>query len=169
VFLVDRFGVDPPVVFCVGDGSGTTCPCGNSAAPWNGCENSFIATGAALRASGTARVGADSLLLSTSGMPTNTTALYFQGTVKSNGGLGTVFGDGLRCVEGSVVRLGTKISASGSSSFGAPVGDTPISVRGLVPPLGGGFHYQAWYRNAAAFCTASTFNLSNGLSVVWTP
>jgi hypothetical protein len=29
--------------------------------------------------------------------------------------------------------------------------------------------YQAWYRNAAVFCTASTFNLSNGYSITWTP
>ncbi|MCY2959186.1 MAG: hypothetical protein NTY35_03390 [Planctomycetota bacterium] len=28
---------------------------------------------------------------------------------------------------------------------------------------------QVWYRNAAAFCTASTFNLTNGLSAVWVP
>jgi hypothetical protein len=27
--------------------------------------------------------------------------------------------------------------------------------------------YQVWYRNAAAFCTSSTFNLSNGYRVVW--
>jgi len=26
-----------------------------------------------------------------------------------------------------------------------------------------------WYRNAAAFCTNSTFNLTNGLNVVWQP
>jgi hypothetical protein len=29
--------------------------------------------------------------------------------------------------------------------------------------------YQAWYRNAAAFCTPSTFNLTNGYSVTWAP
>jgi hypothetical protein len=28
--------------------------------------------------------------------------------------------------------------------------------------------YQLWYRNAAAFCTPSTFNLTNGLDVTWT-
>ncbi len=26
-----------------------------------------------------------------------------------------------------------------------------------------------WYRNAAAFCTPSTFNLTNGLSITWVP
>jgi hypothetical protein len=29
--------------------------------------------------------------------------------------------------------------------------------------------YQAWYRNAAAFCTASTFNLTNGVQLTWGP
>ncbi|MEY2806172.1 MAG: hypothetical protein RIR65_589, partial [Planctomycetota bacterium] len=29
--------------------------------------------------------------------------------------------------------------------------------------------YQAWYRNAAAFCTPSGFNLGNGLEIVWAP
>jgi hypothetical protein len=34
---------------------------------------------------------------------------------------------------------------------------------------GSTFEYQIWYRNAGAFCSASTFNLSNGYSVTWTP
>jgi hypothetical protein len=29
--------------------------------------------------------------------------------------------------------------------------------------------YQVWYRNAAAFCTASTFNLTNGWRTTWGP
>jgi len=33
--------------------------------------------------------------------------------------------------------------------------------------LGSLRHYQVWYLNAAAFCTASTFNLTNGVSVTW--
>ena len=31
----------------------------------------------------------------------------------------------------------------------------------------GTFHYQAYYRNAASFCTSRTFNTTNGLSVTW--
>ncbi len=34
---------------------------------------------------------------------------------------------------------------------------------------GGNRTYQTWYRNAAAFCTASTFNLTNGTAIAWTP
>jgi hypothetical protein len=42
-------------------------------------------------------------------------------------------------------------------------------VRGLIPLAGGTREYQCWYRNAAAFCTASTFNLTNGLEILWQP
>jgi len=41
-----------------------------------------------------------------------------------------------------------------------------VSVKGLITAPGTRT-YQVWYRNAAAFCTASTFNLSNGVSIVW--
>lgn len=42
-------------------------------------------------------------------------------------------------------------------------------MRGMVPAAGAVRYYQGWYRNAAAFCTASTFNLTNGLRVQWIP
>jgi hypothetical protein len=43
-----------------------------------------------------------------------------------------------------------------------------VSVRGLVATPGTR-NYQVWYRNAAAFCAPSTFNLTNGLSLTWAP
>ena len=81
------------------------------------------------------------------------------------GGTGTVFGDGLRCAGGMVVRLGTKTNVAGSSHYPA-AGDPSVSVRGSITAPGTRT-YQVWYRNAASFCTPSTFNLSNGLSIVW--
>jgi hypothetical protein len=105
-------------------------------------------------------------VLTGSGMP-NSSCLYFQGTAQVLSGNGSVFGDGLRCAGGSVLRLGTKINAGGTSSY--PIGgDTPISVQGVNAP-GNTRHYQTWYRNAAAFCTPSTFNLTNGLTTTWFP
>jgi len=66
-----------------------------------------------------------------------------------------------------VVRLGTKTNVAGASSY--PVtGDLSVSVRGAVT-VPGVRNYQAWYRNAAVFCSVSTFNLTNGYSVTWTP
>jgi hypothetical protein len=157
----------PPSVgsgFCFGNGSGTACPCGNSGSAGNGCANSLNPAGANLSAAGSASISADTVVLSGSGMP-NSSALYFQGTTQQNGGLGSVFGDGLRCAGGSVIRLGTKTNVGGASQY--PVGgDLPVSVRGNVTTPGSRT-YQVWYRNAAAFCTPSTFNLSNGLLINW--
>jgi hypothetical protein len=153
-------------VYCSGDGSGTACPCGNAGAPGNGCASSVDALGAHLGATGAASIASDTFVLVGSNMP-NSSALYFQGTSQTAGGAGSVFGDGLRCASGSVIRLGTKTNAGGSSSYPA-AGDAPVSVKG-VNSAGAVRDYQIWYRNAAAFCTIATFNLSNGLQVTWAP
>src|SRR5690606_24664372 len=97
----------------------------------------------------------------------NSSALYFQGTAQQNGGAGAVFGDGLRCAAGTVIRLGTKQNSDGASTHPL-VGDAPISVASGVG-AGDTRHFQVWYRNAAAFCTPSTFNLTNGASATWAP
>jgi hypothetical protein len=169
-----RNAVESGVGFCFGDGSTLSClanpaggpGCGDGA-PGHGCANSINPSGALLEAYGTPSVSLDSLQLRGSGMP-NSSALYFQGTTEVGGGFGAYFGDGLRCAGGSVIRLGTKVNALGASQY--PSGaNQPVSVRGAVPP-GSVRTYQVWYRNAAGgFCTSSTFNLSNGVSVTWYP
>ncbi len=153
------------LVLCEGSGGAVPCPCANASTPGagEGCLNSF-ATGGRLAAGGIAQLGSDTLVLAASGMP-NSTALFFQGTTAIAGGVGAPFGDGLRCAGGSSVRLGTKLNAGGASSYPGP-GDPSVSVKGLVTGPGSRV-YQVWYRNAAAFCTASTFNLTNGFEVVW--
>jgi hypothetical protein len=166
---VDGPGTGGPAsfAFCFGDGTGTACPCGNNSTPGNneGCLNS-LGTGATLTTSGTGSVSTDTLVLTGNGMP-DSSALYFQGTTQQGGGAGAAFGDGKRCAGGSVIRLGTKVNSLGSSQY--PVGaDQPISVRGACN-AGDVRTYQIWYRNAAAFCTANTFNLSNGWQQVWAP
>ena len=155
------------IAFCLGDGSGVSCPCGNNAAAGavTGCLNS-LGSGARLVANGAASIATDGLVLGGSGMP-NSYALYFQGTGQVAAGSGATFGDGKRCAGGSLTRLGTKLNANGASSYPA-VGEISISVRGAVP-AGATRHYQAWYRNAAAFCTPGTFNLTNGVAVTWVP
>jgi hypothetical protein len=150
--------------FCSGDGSGTACPCANSGAAGNGCASSVNANGANLAASGVPSISADTFVLLGTGMPSSS-ALYFQGTTQVGAGLGAVFGDGLRCAGGSVVRLRTVTNVGGASQYPA-AGDPSISVKGMVTAPGSRT-YQVWYRNAAVFCTASTFNLSNGLLVSW--
>jgi hypothetical protein len=94
-------------------------------------------------------------------------ALYFQGTTMSASGAGSVFGDGLRCAGGSVTRIGAKLNVAGTSHF-PDAGDPLLSVRGGCS-AGDVRTYQVWYRNAAPFCTPSTFNLTNGVQVTWGP
>jgi hypothetical protein len=151
--------------FCFGDGSGTACPCSNATAPVevSGCKNSHGA-GGRLIDSGMSSIAQDTLALLGTGMP-NSTALYIQGTTSISPGL--VLGDGLRCVGGSLVRLGIKTNSAGASQYPGP-SDASVSVRGSVT-LPGTHTYQVWYRDSASFCTPDTFNLTNGLSVVWTP
>jgi hypothetical protein len=156
----------PATAFCSGDGTGTACPCGNSGTAGNGCASSVNPSGGNLAGSGLASIAADSFLLSGSGMP-NSSALYFQGTNQLNGGLGSAFGDGLRCAGGTIIRLGTKANVAGASQYPG-VGDLSVSVRGLCA-AGDTRTYQTWYRNAADFCTPSTFNLTNGVQVTWIP
>jgi N-acetylmuramoyl-L-alanine amidase len=169
--LQEHFGVAPhaPAAgapFCAG--TAATCPCGNAGQGGAGCANSANALGALLRADGYPFLAADTLTLSCSGLPATTAVLFFQGTATSGGGTGTVFGDGLRCAAGTVLRLGTRQSSFGSAILGGP-GDVRVSSLGAVPAGGGVRHYQAWYRNAASYCTPSTFNLSNGVTVNWKP
>jgi hypothetical protein len=151
-----------PVAFCFGDGSGTPCPCGNSGSAGNGCASSINPNGANLASTGTPTLANDTLVLHGSGMP-NSSCLYFQGTTQ----ISSAFGDGLRCAGGTVIRLATKTNVGGSSQYPG-AGNPPVSVKGAVTAPGTRA-YQTWYRNAAAFCTPSTFNLTNGLSVTWLP
>lgn len=155
----------PGVEFCFGDGSGVACPCGNTVpvGAASGCSNS-LGVGGRLIGSGVARVTADSLVLSGSNMPSSS-ALYFQGTSAQSSSSGAVFGDGKRCAAGTVVRLATKSNVAGTSQYPDLV-DLPVSVRGACSPSDVRM-YQVWYRNAAAFCSSATFNLTNGYRVTW--
>jgi hypothetical protein len=153
--------------FCYGDGTLGVCPCGNVSAPAQqaGCAHS-LGYGASLSGSGTASVTADGLVLSVQGA-TGTTLLVAQGNAYAGNGAGTTLGDGLLCVGGSILRIATRSLAGGSMQYPQPA-DASISVRGGVTSPGTRT-YQAFFRNAAAFCTPSTQATTNGVTVHWQP
>lgn len=155
-----------PAVFpyCFGDGSGTACPCGNAGASGRGCANTSSAAGALLSTSGVPSRSADTLVLHGSGMA-NGAALYFQSTDPQANGAGVVFGDGLRCINQNVIRLGVVANVAGASQYPNP-GQAPISNSLTLTYVN---HYQTWYRNGAPFCTSAGFNLTNALEVWWGP
>lgn len=158
----------PPIAtyVCAGDGAGTPCPCGNSspAGAQRGCLHSWD-VGGSLRTEGFASIAQDSLVLVLSDLPPSTSVLCFQGTSASNGGLGAAFGDGLRCASGSVLRMGIVVTSGGAARLPAVGGNSLHVTGGIAAP--GTRTYQAWFRNSAAFCTPSTFNLTNGATLTW--
>ena len=84
---------------------------------------------------------------------------------------GAVFGDGIRCAGGDLLRLYTKTASSGAVT--APeAGDPSITARSaaLGDPIAPGSprFYQVYYRDPeAAFCPGATFNVGNALRIVW--
>lgn len=154
------------VPYCFGDGTaGPACPCFPGipvGASGHGCPNSVFPSGALLIAQGQPSLANDTLQLKATGMP-NSSCIFFQGTGTNS----VVNFDGISCVGGSVIRLGTKTNVCNSSQFPDATNPT-VSVRGQVLAPGPRF-YQVWYRNAAAFCTSATSNYSNALQINWVP
>jgi len=156
--------------FCAGDGSVVPCPCANNGAVDHGCNNSAATGGAVLAASGT--TSPDTLVLTQAGELGASLSIFLQGDVSLGTPVG--FGDGLRCVSGSLKRLYSKNASSGVVS--APTaGDPSITARSalLGDPIAPGStrSYQVYYRDPAlSFCPApagDAFNVGNALRVVW--
>ncbi len=151
--------------FCSGDGSlATPCPCSDTGARGRGCANSVYYSGALLLAVG--NTSPDTMVLQGSCMPNATTSIYLKGDQFMAGGL--TFGDGIRCVDGFLIRLSAKQTVNGASQFPGP-GNATLSLKGQTPP-GSGLtaYYQCYYRNAsAAYCPPATFNITNGIRLVW--
>jgi hypothetical protein len=152
----------PVTEFC--GQSNFSCPCGNGGATGYGCANSQIAFGAHLGATGNASLVNDSLVLHGTFMTSSSTCIYLQGSDYAN----ALFGDGVRCAGGTLLRLATKQNSQGASNY--PVGnDAKVSVKGLVPAIGGTRIYQTYYRDPASFCTPFTYNITNAVAVTWVP
>jgi hypothetical protein len=147
--------------YCPGIG----CPCANDGSGVAGCANSAFAAGGLLTATGNPSVSSDSVLLQATNL-TGSVAVFFQGATQTPA---TIIDDGLGCVGGPIVRLGTEVVGANTGVY-PDLGDQPVSIRGSIPGAGGTFYYQCFYRNAvAAFCPPATSNRTNGLIINWTP
>ena len=165
--------VEEPVgtAFCFGDGAGSACPCGNEndgsrASGRAGCTGSAGAGGGALGAAGSASVSDQFLHLVAEGLGPNRPCLFIQANSQLNGGNGTPFGGGLRCVGGAVKRLVVRTSdlTGTATTFGVNL------------PLQGGhgafvtLAYQAWYRDPVPGGSCNSgFNFTNAIEISWLP
>jgi len=153
--------------FCFGDqGEGTPCPCNNdndSSLRGAGCANGIFPSGAKLVGDGAPSVSVDTLVLSAVHLEPNQAGLYFQGTTDNSPGY--VWGDGLRCAGGQVIRLQVRLAnANGGSATTVDLGAAGNVQAGQT------LFYQIWYRNPTnPPCGAglNDFNASNGFVVTW--
>ena len=149
--------------YCSGDGSASTCPCGNPGGTGEGCANG-TGSGALLSSLGSNSVSAADFGLIAANLIPNQPGLYFQGNNAVNGGQGNPFGDGLRCAGGGVIRLQVRFADAGGSS------QTSIDLvaKGGVA-AGDTKRYQTWYRDPNTSPCGAQFNLSNGVELTFTP
>ena len=173
VFISGSF-TSPGVPYCAGDGLDpavtTACPCANVGFPGRGCANSTpFSRGANLFAVGT--VSPDTVSLYSTSVPNPTLMVFLQGNQSI--ATGVTFGDGIRCISGTIVRLGVR-NAAGGASYPLP-GDLSITARSAArgDPIAPGStrSYQAWYRDAVpGFCPSppgGDSNVSNGVRITW--
>lgn len=155
----------PLALFCHGDGSGAPCPCNNELPPGEsgGCVNS-TGVGAELVLDDSIQVSIDDLRAHACGLVPGQQALLFAGQARVAGGSGISFGDGLRCADTAVVRLGTLIAdSSGAAIFGPGLNASGGWTAGDTR------HFQVWYRDPSGSPCGSGFNLSNGASATFAP
>jgi hypothetical protein len=159
----------PSTSFCLGDGSGSGCPCGNNATtPGRGCASSSFPGGALLTA--TRQAGAsnatDTLKLTATDIPGP--GLFFQ----SNGvsGVPIALGDGLLCAAVGIIRLGVVFPVAGVATYPGGLTANPIHIAGAPINAGDTKHYQCWYRSLPALCSVmNNFDLTQGVSLTWGP
>ncbi|MBK7874143.1 MAG: hypothetical protein IPJ77_00035 [Planctomycetes bacterium] len=147
------------LVYCTGTSG--LCPCNNPGTIETGCTNS-TGQGAGLEGEGTDGVINDDLEFTAFQIRAGATAVLFQGTQASGGGLGVPFGDGLVCVGGSALRLGARqADGSGRATWGPGLATPGQWVAGQTR------YFQVRYRNVTGPC-GSGFNYTNGLMVTFT-
>jgi len=172
VFKYDSLSGDS-LPFCEPYSAGViACPCSNPpAGAGRGCENSSHTGGASIHSSGVASLAADTLTFTTAGEKPTATSIVLQGTGANASG--ATFGQGVRCVTGTLKRLYVRNASGGSIS--APSGtDASVSARSsmLGDTISAGSHryYMVYYRDPIVLggCSRlSTYNATNARDVRW--
>jgi hypothetical protein len=163
----------PGMDACIPDQANiVACPCNAArSSPNSGCDNSAATGGAILSSSGVASLSNDTLVFNTQRELPSTASILMQGDVLL--ARGATFGQGVRCLAGTLERLYVKTSVNGSIT--APEASDPsISARSsalgdtLVP--GARRYYAVSYRDPpvlGACPTASPINITQTQEIVW--
>ncbi len=150
------------------------CPCGNTPSVRGvGCDNSSGAGGARLTATGIARLSYDTVTLIADNAVSATPSIVLQGSDVLPTGI--VFGQGVRCLSGSLKRMYVKTAVAGSVT--APEASDPrLSVRSaaLGQAIAAGTHsyYGVYYRDPIVLGSCpgwAMFNITQQLDILWSP
>jgi hypothetical protein len=171
-----RFGSSIGLLCEPGVGSVIPCPCSN--APMgrgHGCDNSAATGGATIYALGADSIAADTLAFVASGEKPTALSLLLQGTTALTSG--AVYGQGVRCVAGTLKRLFNHNASAGSVMLpNSAAGDATISARSAAlgnPIIAGQSRwYLVYYRDPVVLggCPAtSTFNSGPTMRADWGP
>ena len=112
-----------------------------------------------MSASGSASIAANDLVISCNNLPGTEPGVFFYGATQGQ----FPFGEGFRCVTGTIIRLWPPAASSGGVL-------TRVIDYGSVPtPIlsGSTWNFQGWFRDPAG--GPSGFNLSDGLEIVFVP
>ena len=116
---------------------------------------------AALGSSGVPSFSLNNFVLSTVGLPPSAACTFFHGTQRAEPP--AVFGDGLRCVAGTLKRLGNLVAVGGGAIQFQDLSSAPYA--GVVP--GDVRRFQVYYRDVNS--SGAGFNTSAALEVTFCP
>lgn len=158
-----EIAVGAPMAATQGGQAGQLIVCRTSLAPVSYCTAAVNSTGqgAHIDSSDSPSLSNTGFLLSTLQLVPNGPGLYFCGTAREL----VPFGDGSRCVGGSLERLGVEFA--GTSGVSTLLIDLSQWASTGALAAGSTRNFQVWYRDLAAGGTG--FNLSDGLAVTFVP
>jgi hypothetical protein len=154
-------------------GSDVPCPCTSGNLAGHGCNNSDDTGGAYLSVAGISSLGSDSVVFTCSGEKASALSIVLQGDSLVDG---VVFGQGILCTGGNLLRLYVEHAVGGSitaPSSGEPSVSARSAALGDVLTAGATRHHQVYYRDPIVHrpcdLASATFNTSQGQQITWYP
>ncbi len=115
---------------------------------------------ASISATGSASIAANDLVLRAAPVPASTLGIFYFGPGETQ----TAFGNGWRCVSGTLRRF--SVTSASAGVLTRAVNNALRPAAGAVV-AGSTWNFQAWFRDAAA--GGAAFNLSDGLRIPFVP
>jgi hypothetical protein len=123
-------------------------------------EPNSAGSGASMQGTGSTGIIANDFVLNVTGCPSSKPGLFFYGPNQVN----LPFGDGVRCVGGSLTRRSVLMTDAGGSASQAL--DYTTLPPGAQITAGSNWNFQFWYRDPTG-PGGTAFNVSNGLEVLF--